>query len=76
MFNFFKKKPEAVKKLKPVRIAVHGSNGVTVAHYAIYRTLKNDGGLSLHDKEDGGCVVADYAAGRWVSVTIGKRSIQ
>lgn len=72
---WFKKKP-APPKLKPTRVAVHCNNGSTVVHYAIYRTVHKDGRLTLHDGENGGCVVADYAAGHWMSVTIGKRSIQ
>lgn len=76
MFNFFKKKPEVVKKLKPVRIAVHRMDGTTVVHYAVYRTIYSSGNLCLHDALGGGRVVADYAAGQWSSISIGKRNVK
>lgn len=68
--------PKVVKKQKPMRIAVHLVNGTTVVHYANFRSIFEDGRLSLHLKEGGGGVVADYAAGTWSSVTNGKRLIQ
>lgn len=72
---WFKKKPEVIKSLRPVRIAVHCPGGVTVVHYAVYRTIRASGDLCLHDKYGGGHVVADYAHGHWCSVSIGKRSV-
>lgn len=76
MFNWFKKKPAPVKKLRPVRIAVHRTDGTTVVHYAIYRTISGNGNLCLHDALGGGQVVADYAAGQWASISIGKRNVK
>lgn len=75
MFNWFKKKPAPVKKLRPVRIAVHCAGNVTIVHYAVYRTLRADGGLTLHDATNCSEVVADYASGVWLSVTIGTRKV-
>jgi hypothetical protein len=81
MFNWFKKKPAPVKpKLKPQRVAVHYHDGLswagtTVVHYAAYRTFRKDGGLSLHDNEDGSGVVADYAPGAWLSISSGTRKV-
>ena len=74
MFNFFKKKP-APKPPKPQRIAVHMPDGATAVHYAAYRTIRNDGFLSLHDNKDGGWVVADYTPGAWVSLSHGTRKL-
>jgi len=70
---WFKKKP---KVLKPVRIAVHLDDGSTIVHYAAYRTIRNDGRLTLHNGKDGAHIIADYAPGVWRSLTSGKRSIQ
>ncbi len=76
MFGLFKKKPKPTPKpLKPVRIAVHCPDGTTVVHYAAYRTLRANGGLSLHDEKGGGQTVADYAPGAWTSVSCGTRKV-
>ena len=74
MFNWFKKKP-APPKYKPKRIAVHCAGNVTIVHYAAYRTLRADGGLTLHDEVGGGHVVADYASGVWLSLSHGTRKV-
>lgn len=71
---WFKRKP-APKKPKPHRISVHLPDGRTFVHYAVYRTQRANGGLTLHDEIYGGCVVADYAAGCWSSVSIGTRRV-
>jgi hypothetical protein len=73
MFNWFKKKEEP--KRKPQRIAVHCPGGVTVVHYSVYRTVHSDGRLTLHDGLGGGCVIADYPAGQWNSLTNGARKV-
>lgn len=74
MFGLFKKKP-APKPPKPKRVAVHCPDGTTVVHYAAYRRFMSGGALCLHNKEDGGEVVADYAPGAWQSVSVGKRKV-
>ena len=74
MFNWFKKKP-APLKLKPKRVAVHCAGNVTIVHYAAYRTLRADGGLTLHDGFDGEQVVAEYASGVWLSLSRGTRKV-
>jgi len=76
MLGLFKKKPvPAPKPVKPKRVAVHCPDGKTVVHYAAYRRFLSGGGLCLHNKEDGGEVVADYAPGAWSSVSCGKRKV-
>ncbi len=73
MFGLFKKKPKPAPK--PKRVAVHCPDGKTVVHYAAYRRFLPGGGLCLHNKEDGGEVVADYAPGAWLSVSCGTRKV-
>jgi hypothetical protein len=36
----------------------------------MYRTIRNNGALCLHDRDGGGGIVADYAAGSWVSMAV------
>jgi hypothetical protein len=74
--SWFKKKPAEPKPLpKRYRVSVHLKNGQTVIHYAAFRTLRDNGGLGLHNRSDGNGTVADYAAGEWSSVSVGKRSV-
>ena len=76
MFGLFKKKPvPAPKSPKPKRVAVHCSDGKTVVHYAAYRRFTSGGGLSLYNEAGGEHVVADYAPGAWLSVSVGKRKV-
>lgn len=75
IFGLFKKKKVSIGP-KPSRVAVHLKDGRVVVHYAVYRTVRADGRLSLHDGRDGSYVVADYAAGVWTSLTFRKRSVQ
>jgi len=66
-------------KPKPIprasRIAVHLTDGRTIVHYAKRRTRRTDGSLVLHDGDDGGFIVAEYAAGSWSSMSTGTRKV-
>lgn len=75
MFWTKSKKPEPKPKPKPPRVAVHLTSGKTVVHYAWVRTIHPDGRLFLFDNPVGGGLVAEYVAGSWWSVTIGKRKV-
>ena len=67
---WFKKKPTK----KPKRVTVHCA-GLSVTHYAAYRTHRTNGGLILHNSEDGGEIVAEYAPGVWMSLSHGTRKV-
>ena len=71
----FRKKPDP-KPVDPVRVTVMLKDGTYVAHRAAYRTKGADGSLQLHNRREGGTLVAEYAPGAWVCVTTGKRCIQ
>ena len=75
IINWFKKKKAAPEQKKPSKIAVHCPDGVTVVHYAAYRTLRSNGVLSLHNERNGKGVVAEYAPGAWSSITTGTRRV-
>jgi hypothetical protein len=66
MFNWLKKKPTPKRRT----VFVYLSDGNVRSHKAMYRTIQSDGTLSLHDRDGGGRVVADYAAGSWVSMIV------
>lgn len=72
---FWLKKKPTPKPPVPKRVAVHRPDGTTVVHYAAYRTITGNGGLVLHNKTDQGHVVAQYAAGHWASLSVGKRKV-
>jgi hypothetical protein len=74
---WFKKKPvpKPIPKKTPKRVAVHCPDGTTVVHYAVYRTVRSDGGLVLHNADDQGQIVAHYAPGHWASLSAGKRKV-
>lgn len=66
----------AMRKPRLIRISVHLPNGHVVTHYAGSRTYRTDGSVALFDGPNGtGGVVADYAPGRWQSLSVGKRSL-
>jgi hypothetical protein len=72
---WFRKKLQ--KELKAVRISVHMADGSTVVHYATTREIRSDGGLSIIRKRgDERLLVADYTAGSWLSLSIGKRCVR
>lgn len=73
-----KKRPEPKPepRRRSPRVAVHLITGQTIVHRARFRRMNDNGSLSLFDSEDGGKIVADYAAGTWVSVSAGPRHIQ
>ena len=66
MFNWLKKKPTPKRRT----IFVYLVDGNCRSHKAMYRTIQRDGTLSLHDRDGGWRVVADYAPGSWVSMTV------
>ena len=68
MFNWFKKKPTPKQKHRTV--FVYLGDGNCRSHKTMYRTIQSDGTLSLHNMDGGGRVVADYAAGSWVSMVV------
>jgi hypothetical protein len=76
MMFWFKKKLPVKRQPTKQRVAVHCFDSTSVAHYAAYRTIRANGGLTLHDEEGGGQVVADYAPGVWMSVSIGTRKVK
>ena len=66
MFNWFKKKPAPNRRA----VLVHLTDGTSRWHKTAYRTIRNNGVMCLHNEEGGGRVVADYAAGSWVSMIV------
>jgi hypothetical protein len=66
MFNLFKKKPTPKRRA----VLVHLADGTTSLHKTAYRTIRNNGAMCLHNEKGGGLVVADYAAGSWVSMVV------
>lgn len=77
------RKPEPVpeppkKHWRPFRISVALPDGTVVVHYGGSRTINEIGQLTIHagpvGRDTG--VVATYAAGAWLSCSVGKRAIQ
>jgi len=66
MFNWFKKEPTPKRQT----VFVYLADGTCRKHGAMYRTIRNNGALCLHDRDGGGGIVADYAAGSWVSMAV------
>jgi hypothetical protein len=66
MFKWFKKKPAPRHR----SVIVYLADGTCHGHKAMYRTIRNSGVLCLHDGDGGGRVVADYAAGSWISINV------
>lgn len=66
---FWKKKK---KECKPVRVSVFLADGRVVTHMGTGRTVTPSGRVTILDNDK---VVADYVAGTWTGLSVGKRTV-